>query len=191
MANQESPNTDQPFRSCWIEVVEPEAAQGLLGEAYRRQRETLGEVTELTQAGSLYPELVDLRLRLYDVVERTPSNVPEELRRAVALLTSVINGCLFCTVGHTTKLEAAGFGQWASGIRSNAEEFVIGNEASDAVLDYARQLVVAPAEVKRHHVDRLRSAGWTDIDILDVNNIVAYYCYINRVASGLGLQREA
>ncbi len=34
----------------------------------------------------------------------------------------------------------------------------------------------------------LRAANFSDLDILDVNNLSAYYCYINRVASGLGLQ---
>jgi hypothetical protein len=27
-----------------------------------------------------------------------------------------------------------------------------------------------------------------DLDILDLNNMVAYYCYTNRVANGLGLK---
>jgi uncharacterized protein YciW len=40
-------------------------------------------------------------------------------------------------------------------------------------------------------VAALRDAGWSDLDILDINNISAYYCYINRVAAGLGLQGEA
>ena len=29
-----------------------------------------------------------------------------------------------------------------------------------------------------------------DLDILDLNNLVAYYCYTNRVANGLGLKTE-
>ena len=43
----------------------------------------------------------------------------------------------------------------------------------------------------RKALTALRDAGWNDLDILDVNNIAAYYCYINRVAHGLGLQGEA
>ena len=39
-------------------------------------------------------------------------------------------------------------------------------------------------------VDALREVGLDDLDILDLNNIVAYYCYINRVANGLGLLTE-
>ena len=33
----------------------------------------------------------------------------------------------------------------------------------------------------------LRAVGLDDLDVLDLNNIVAYYAYINRVATGLGL----
>ena len=32
------------------------------------------------------------------------------------------------------------------------------------------------------------SKGLGDLDILDLNNMVAYYCYTNRVANGLGLR---
>ena len=33
----------------------------------------------------------------------------------------------------------------------------------------------------------LRSVGLGDLELLDLNNVVAYYNYINRVANGLGL----
>lgn len=175
----------------WIAVVPPEDATGLLAEAYGRQLDALGRVTELTQAGSLYPELVDIRLRLYAIVDATPSHVPDHLRRGVALLTSVLNGCLFCTVGHTEKLLEAGHGALADLIKTSPETFTVGDEAHDAIYAYTRVLVRTPGAVRHEQVTRLRDAGWTDIDILDVNNLVAYYGYINRIASGLGLQREA
>jgi uncharacterized protein YciW len=34
----------------------------------------------------------------------------------------------------------------------------------------------------------LRAQGLADLDILDLNNMVAYYCYTNRVTNGLGLK---
>ena len=45
----------------------------MLREAYDWQAASLGEPTEFTQLGSLYPELVMERLRLYKVVEGAPS----------------------------------------------------------------------------------------------------------------------
>lgn len=179
--------TDEP----WIATVAPADATGLLAEAYQRQIDALGEVTALTRSGSLYPELVDQRLRLYAVVDATPTRIPDHVRRVLALLTSVLNGCLFCTVGHTERLAAAGLADLADAVRTDPEGFRGGTEGEDALYDYARVLVRTPGQVRREHVDRLRAAGWDDGDILDANNLVAYYGYINRVASGLGLQREA
>ncbi len=175
----------------WIASVPPEQAAGPLADAYRSQADKIGRVTELTQIGSLYPDLVAARLRLYAVVDATPSDVPDHVRRAVALLTSVLNGCLFCTVGHTEKLAAAGYGELAQAIKADPERAATGDARADAAIGYARKLVTDPRHVVQADVTALRDAGWSDLDILDINNIAAYYCYINRVASGLGLQREA
>lgn len=177
--------------SGWIASVRPEHAAGPLAEAYQSQFDKIGRVTELTQIGSLYPELVATRLRLYEVVDATPSEVPDHVRRAVALLTSVLNGCLFCTAGQTEKLTEAGYAGLAAAIKADPEGVLTGDAKSDAAISYARKLVTDPRHIVADDVAALRDAGWSDLDILDINNIAAYYCYINRVAAGLGLQREA
>jgi uncharacterized peroxidase-related enzyme len=175
----------------WITSVPPEHATGPLAEAYQSQFEKIGRVTELTQVGSLYPDLVAARLRLYAVVDATPSGVPDHVRRAVALLTSVLNGCLFCTAGHTEKLTAAGYGGLAQAIKADPEGVVTGDAKAEAAISYTRKLVTDPRHVVQADVAALRDAGWSDLDILDINNVSAYYCYINRVAAGLGLHGEA
>lgn len=175
----------------WIASVPPEAAVGALAQAYQSQLEKLGRVTELTQIGSLYPDLVATRLRLYQVVEDAPSAIPSWARRAVALLTSVLNGCKFCTVGHTQGLVDAGRGALAEDLKRNPETASARDAAVDALLGYTRKLVRTPGEIVEEDVEALRGAGWSDLDILDANNVAAYYCYINRVATGLGLTREA
>lgn len=175
----------------WIASVSPHDASGLLAEAYKRQHDAIGRVTELTQIGSLYPELVDIRLRLYAVAEAAPSAIPAWARRAVALLTSVLNGCRFCTVGHTQGLIDAGRAELAVRIKADPHAASPGEPRVDALLRYTRALVLQPGAVSQADVAALRDAGWSDLDILDVNNLCAYYCYINRVATGLGLTREA
>lgn len=180
-----------PAIGGWIAGVPVAEATGRLAEVYAGQQAAIGRVTELTQIGGLYPDLVAARLHLYEVVDATPSAVPPWLRTSVALLTSVLNGCLFCTVGNTDKLVAAGHADAAAAIKDDPEGFRTGDEPADAVLDYVRVLVTTPRAIAEDHVQRLRDAGWSDIDILDVNNLAAYYGYINRVAHGLGLQREA
>ncbi|MBV9578838.1 MAG: hypothetical protein JO057_09635 [Chloroflexi bacterium] len=57
-------------------------------------------------------------------------------------------------------------------------------------MDYAVKLTLTPGVVSAEDIDGLRSQGLADVDILDLNNMVAYYCYTNRVANGLGLKTE-
>ena len=40
-------------------------------------------------------------------------------------------------------------------------------------------------------VEALRSAGFSDRDILDIVEVVGYYAYANRVADGLGIETES
>jgi len=57
-------------------------------------------------------------------------------------------------------------------------------------LEYARKLTVTPSTVTAEDVHRLREAGFSDGEILEVNQVVAYFCYVNRVVLGLGVELE-
>jgi uncharacterized peroxidase-related enzyme len=58
------------------------------------------------------------------------------------------------------------------------------------MLRYAVKLTVAPASVTAEDVEALRLAGFADIDILHIAEVVAYYAYANRIADGLGIPLE-
>ena len=60
-----------------------------------------------------------------------------------------------------------------------------------AMLDYAAKLTREPWSMREADVAALREAGFSDRDILDVNQVAAYYAYANRVADGLGIGVDA
>ena len=168
----------------WIASVPPEHADGTLAEAYQSQFEKIGRVTELARDRQPLPRTwLASGLHLYAVVDGTQSDVPDHVRRAVALLTSVLNGCLFCTAGHTGELTATGYAGLAQAIKADPEGVTTGDAKADAAISYTRKLVTTPQHIVEEDVAALRDAGWSDLDILDINNITAYYCYINRVAA--------
>ena len=39
-------------------------------------------------------------------------------------------------------------------------------------------------------MEALRSAGFSDRDVLDICEVVSYYAYANRIADGLGITLE-
>jgi len=59
-----------------------------------------------------------------------------------------------------------------------------------ALLRYAARLTREPASITRADLDALRAEGWDDRAILDLNQVVAYFNYVNRIANGLGVRLE-
>jgi uncharacterized peroxidase-related enzyme len=173
----------------WIRTIDPADAGGVLKEAYDWQAARLGEPTEFTQLGSLYPELVLERLRLYKVVENTPSGLTPDERLLASLTTSTINETIHCASGAVVRLADLGVPDAiVSAVQAAPGRPVTGEHRIDLILEYAALLTRTPGAVQERHLDALRAAGLSDLDILDLNNIVAYYNYVNRVAVGLGLR---
>lgn len=63
--------------------------------------------------------------------------------------------------------------------------------ADRAMLDYAAKLTREPWAMERADVEALRSAGFSDRAILDINQVIGYYAFANRLADGLGVGLES
>ena len=62
------------------------------------------------------------------------------------------------------------------------------SEAEYAMLEFAEKLTLAPSNMREADVRKLRDAGWTDRDILDIVHVCAYFNLRVRVVDGLGLE---
>ena len=58
------------------------------------------------------------------------------------------------------------------------------------MLTYAVKLTETPGAMEEQDVESLRTAGFSDRDILDICEVTAYYAYVNRIADGLGVTVE-
>lgn len=59
-----------------------------------------------------------------------------------------------------------------------------------AILDYTEKLTLRPREMSAADLAPLRAEGLSDRDIVDLNQVVAYFNDVNRVADGLGVELE-
>jgi uncharacterized protein YciW len=57
-----------------------------------------------------------------------------------------------------------------------------------AIARHAAKLTRTPTAMSGADLDELRAHGLGDLELVDLNNLVAYYNYINRVVMGLGLR---
>lgn len=58
------------------------------------------------------------------------------------------------------------------------------------MLDYVALLTVTPAKTTEDDVRSLRSAGFSDTAILDINQITGFFAWCNRTVDGLGVELE-
>ena len=58
------------------------------------------------------------------------------------------------------------------------------------MLDYAAKLTQTPWAMQAQDVEILRQHHFSDRAILDINQIVGYFAYVNRLADGLGVTLE-
>lgn len=56
---------------------------------------------------------------------------------------------------------------------------------------YAVGLTRAPSAIREDDLGALRAEGFDDRAIVDANQVVAYFNYVNRIAHGLGVELEA
>lgn len=64
------------------------------------------------------------------------------------------------------------------------------SDADRAMLVYAVKLTLTPWDMVEADVIALREVGHSDAAILDINQVTAYYAYVNRLADGLGVELE-
>jgi uncharacterized peroxidase-related enzyme len=60
-----------------------------------------------------------------------------------------------------------------------------------AILRFADKLTRTPGSMSSEDVESLRSVNCSDVDILHVTEVVAYYAYVNRLADALGVPLES
>ena len=65
------------------------------------------------------------------------------------------------------------------------------SEKDRSMLEYALKLTLEPWKMLKKDVENLQQSGFADADILDINQITGYFAFVNRLASGLGVQLEA
>jgi len=62
------------------------------------------------------------------------------------------------------------------------------SQAENAMLEFAEKLTLTPRDMREADAQKLRDAGWTDRDILDIVHVCAYFNFRVRVVDGLGLE---
>ncbi len=179
----------------WIETIPYEQAEGRLKVLYYRIVGPNGNVYNIMMAHSLRPHSMEGHMHLYKyVLHHSANTVPKAFLETIGVLVSVLNGCGYCVEHHFQGLRRLlGDDDRANAIR-NAFEAGTADAVFDAkdlsAVHYAEALTRDPAGMTPGLVDAMRTAGWSDGEILEINQVTAYLSYANRTVLGLGVNTE-
>jgi uncharacterized peroxidase-related enzyme len=198
-ANIVSPNISQPFHPrtsmTWITTIPYEQAEGRLRQLYDRVKGPDNNVDNIMLAHSLRPHTMEGHMALYkQVLHHTANKVAKVFVEVLGVYTSALNRCLYCVDHHATGLarllnDDARSAPLIAALR--AGEIPEGLEARQReALRYARTLCLTPAELTEADAAALRASGWNDGEILEINQVVAYFAYANRTVLGLGVTTD-
>ena len=175
---------------AWINVINEEKATGSLNDQYKNLIEPWGGVDNILKIHSLNPESLDAHVRLYKMAMYGKSSIQRREREMIAVVVSTINQCHYWIIHHGEGLlKLTKNKTLVKQLKSDYKLAEITPEQM-AMLDYSVKLTERPGDMILEDVERLKDAGFNDRAILDINQIVAYFAYVNRVADGLGVELE-
>ena len=181
--------------SAWIKMIQDSEADKELRSVLDEAKTPHGTVDNVMRVHSLRPSTMRGHLTLYRSCLHDPNNsIPEWFQEVISSYVSIINDCEYSLANH-----------WL-----NAKHLINDNEKSEkikealdsrkpeiffygsqlAILNYAEKLTCRPGEMKKSDIDILKKAGVEDGEILEANQIISYFNYVNRSINGLGVSTE-
>jgi uncharacterized peroxidase-related enzyme len=177
----------------WIDTVSYDDSEGELRTLYDRIKGPDNNVDNIMMAHSLRPHSMQGHMTLYKYVLHHPRNTLQKAYlEAIGVYVSSLNRCDYCVEHHVAGMaRLMGDAVRADAIRQalekrQPEKAFEGGEL--AGLQYVSKLTLEPDSLTERDIEVLRRAGLDDGQILEINQVTAYFAYANRTVLGLGVK---
>tara|TARA_R110002049_G_scaffold44333_6_gene130165 strand:- start:22737 stop:23345 length:609 start_codon:yes stop_codon:yes gene_type:complete len=177
---------------AWIKTIPYDAATGKLKLLYDRIKGPDNNVDNIMMMHSLRPHSMEGHMAIYKyVLHHSGNTIPKWFLEVLGVWVSSLNECTYCVEHHFAGMKRL----LQDDIRADAIRVAITARDLDAApldaaqkcaMRYARQLTRDPAGVTVSQIDELRASGFDDGEILEINQVSAYFSYANRTVLGLG-----
>jgi uncharacterized peroxidase-related enzyme len=173
---------------AWIDTIDLEDADDELRALYDEIIDTRGKLSNILKVHSLNPAALADHLQLYDTLLFGRSDLRRAEREAIAVVVSAANNCPYCVQHHAEALAAYWDDDRVEQLATDPASLDALDDKLRAACDVAALLTREPDGMTAAHADRLRDAGWSDRSVLDIVLVTAYFNFVNRIATGLGVE---
>ncbi len=180
----------------WIETVPYAQSSGRLRQLFDRVKGPDDNVDNIMMMHSLRPHSMEGHMTLYKyVLHHSANTVPKAFLETIGVWVSLLNRCDYCVEHHFAGLRRLlGDDPRSTATRTALETGEIEAGPFEAreqlALRYAEALTRDPSSVTEAMVANMRTAGYDDGQILEINQVTAYFAYANRTVQGLGCSTD-
>ena len=178
--------------SAWIKMISDKDADEELSEVLNLARTPHGTVDNVMRVHSLRPNTMKGHVTLYRAALHDESNtIPMWFQETVSSYVSILNDCPYSYANHWKNAaylmqDPTKANQVENALNAKKpESHFVGAEL--AMLEYTEKLTLKPGKMVETDVIKLRDGGVDDGQILELNQIIGYFNYVNRLLNGLGV----
>ena len=177
---------------AWIKTIPYSGSSGRLRDLYDRVKGPNDNVDNIMMAHSLRPHTMEGHMAIYKYVLHHKNNtIPKWFLETLGVWISHLNNCSYCLEHHFAGLKRLlADDQRSQSIKTAIEENNISiaplDEKQKLAMSYAKILNDSPSSLTKRNITDLRNAGFEDGEILEINQVCAYFSYANRTVLGLG-----
>lgn len=181
--------------SAWIEMISDADADSELLDVLKLARTPHGTVDNVMRVHSLRPNTMRGHVILYRAALHDDANtIPTWFQETISSYVSILNDCPYSLANHWANARhLIGDDARADVIEAalNARKPENAFEGAElALLRYAEKLTLSPGDMQQSDVQQLKDAGVPDGEILEANQIIGYFNYVNRCLNGLGVTTD-
>ena len=178
--------------TAWISMINDADADAALGDVLAMARTPHGTVDNVMRVHSHRPSTMRGHIVLYRAVLHDDGNtIPPWFQEVISSYVSILNDCDYSLSNHwKNAAHLMDDPARAEAIRKALNERkpeTVFSGAELAMLRYAEKLTLAPATMIEDDIFAMRDAGMDDGAILEANQIICYFNYVNRSLNGLGV----
>ncbi len=179
----------------WIDHITYEDADSSLKKLYNRVKGPDNQIDNILMAHSLRPHTLTGHMALYkNVIHNTNNTLPKWYLEAIGVYVSFLNHCDYCVEHHFAGLQKL----WNDEDKSTAFLHALKHNLLQDFFEkkwfkgfgYANILTMIPKEISQNDVAHLQEIGFTDGEVLEINQVVSYFNYANRTVLGLGVHTK-
>ena len=176
----------------WIHTIAYEKADAKLKALYDRVKGPNNNVDNIMMMHSLRPHTMEGHMAIYKyVLHHRDNTIDKWFLETLGVWVSTLNKCEYCVEHHFAGLKRLlnddeKATQIRSAIDTNKIEEAPLENCQKTAMEYARKLTHNPGSIREESIEKLRADGYTDGEILEINQVCAYFSYANRTVLGLG-----